>query len=180
MFLIDIYGFLNNSTRENIDNFTWEDNKFWPTKIQLPIISCIGYLVVIFAFSALKLKLNASLLKFLLAIHNLFLFLFSVLMLVETVSSAFNYYQADASLYDLYCDPKIKYNSGRLHFWVFVFHFSKYYELIDTLFVCLKGVSFLFFLFYLQSYYDYDYYCYDYDYYCYDYYDYYDYYYSII
>lgn len=48
--------------------------------------------------------------------------------------------QQGATFFELYCDPKERFNRGELYYWVWFFHLTKYYELLDTLFIVLKKV----------------------------------------
>jgi hypothetical protein len=47
-------------------------------------------------------------------------------------------------MYDLWCDPGKNHLNDRLYFWVWIFHISKYYEFIDTIFIVFAKVKFPF------------------------------------
>jgi len=48
------------------------------------------------------------------------------------------------SLFGLICDPNNRYNRGPIYFWIWIFHLSKFYELLDTVFIILRNGPIIF------------------------------------
>eukprot|EP01126_Amoeba_proteus_P006545 TRINITY_DN12289_c0_g1_i1.p1 TRINITY_DN12289_c0_g1~~TRINITY_DN12289_c0_g1_i1.p1 ORF type:complete len:167 (-),score=18.42 TRINITY_DN12289_c0_g1_i1:28-528(-) len=42
-------------------------------------------------------------------------------------------------MFSLVCDPRNEYNRGKIYFWIWIFHLSKWYEFVDTLILLLEG-----------------------------------------
>ena len=71
--------------------------------------------------------------------HNLLMSLLSLVMfvgcLVEVLRRSYN----ESSLRWLLCEPTTASSEGGLYFWSYMYYLSKYYELLDTVFLALKG-----------------------------------------
>ncbi len=113
-----------------------------PLQIPSPVIGVAGYLLALWVLPRFfKKPVDAERLRIWLAAHNFLLLLASMLMFFGTLLEVYWRIEAGASFFDLYCDPKWRHGTGRLMYWVFFFHVSKYYELLDTLFIIMKSVS---------------------------------------
>lgn len=78
--------------------------------------------------------------KYLFAVHNAFLCLASLLMLVAIAYSV-SKFTSTTSPFELFCDHAERLNQkGALWFWVYLFSMSKYYEFLDTMFLIVKKV----------------------------------------
>lgn len=126
-----------------LDSFDWTYGVTPLSQWEHIAVASVGYLATIFALR----YLTPAPMRFrwLQALHNLFLTLLSVAMLTGVLSEAFFALRRGDSLFDLYCDPKHKFGHGKIEFWVWVFHLSKIYEFIDTIFIALahKPLDFL-------------------------------------
>eukprot|EP00028_Trichosphaerium_sp_Am-I-7-wt_P006932 CAMPEP_0168514746 /NCGR_PEP_ID=MMETSP0405-20121227/4304_1 /TAXON_ID=498012 /ORGANISM="Trichosphaerium sp, Strain Am-I-7 wt" /LENGTH=266 /DNA_ID=CAMNT_0008533953 /DNA_START=45 /DNA_END=845 /DNA_ORIENTATION=- len=126
-----------------IDN--WELNKetTFGASFYFPVYASIGYLVVMYGLQYLLKGTKPLKLTFIFFLHNIFLSLWSLLMLVGTLVTLVKYYKQDGWEY-LNCDPENKYAKGALAFWSYSFYLSKYYEWFDTLFLVLKQKDLIF------------------------------------
>eukprot|EP00483_Globobulimina_turgida_P007293 UN07307 len=121
-----------------------------------PIIVSIGYWVSIQIFQPSKSKqeetlllrkkankskkqsFEPSLLNIFVFIHNMLLCFFSVLCFVNTFGVLFSLLYNNG-LYDGACRIKDAYETTSYGYWSYLFMLSKYYEVIDTYIVILKG-----------------------------------------
>jgi hypothetical protein len=109
----------------------------------VPFVGVFVYLCVIGLVNRWMKERKPYELKTLLTIHNLFLTALSLYMAVgltyRVIHIAMNY-----GLFSLYCGASVE-EDDKLMFWTNIFYISKYYELLDTLFVVLrkKPLSFL-------------------------------------
>jgi len=76
-------------------------------------------------------------LKWISAIHNLFLFLISVVMLGGMLSNTWDLYHRGGSD-AIMCDSKKQFRSSKMYFWVYIFYLTKPYEFIDTFIMIFK------------------------------------------
>jgi len=80
-----------------------------------------------------------AVLRWPLAIHNYFLCLFSLALVVGIGHQVFVIYTSCGGLYAAYCgcftDREL---NKKLMFWAYIFYLSKYYELLDTVFLVLR------------------------------------------
>lgn len=87
-----------------------------------------------------KAKEQRSFYKPILFVHNIFLSIGSAIMLGGMLSSYVQQYQQEtgvgAMLHRAICDSG-QMLFGRLQFWLWVFYLSKYYEFLDTVFLCV-------------------------------------------
>jgi hypothetical protein len=76
-----------------------------------------------------------------LGLHNLFLCIWSIAMLVGTIFELYRSFSAGNSFQDIYCGSYstkgISLTNG-LWFWAWLFYVSKYYEFFDTAFIVLR------------------------------------------
>jgi hypothetical protein len=103
---------------------------------KFPLYTSIMYLTLIFFLYKWMEKRNAMKLNIILGIHNLFLCLLSIVMFVGFLRGIVLIYQEDGLL-SLYCGSSTKNNEIMLY-WASIFYLSKYYELLDTVFVILR------------------------------------------
>jgi hypothetical protein len=86
----------------------------------------IMYLGSAFLLGRLNLHLNLTYFK---CIHNLFLSGFSLVMFSGTLFEVASLIATHGTgPFELICDPQHQYNKGRLYFWIWLFHLSKWYE----------------------------------------------------
>eukprot|EP01130_Rhizamoeba_saxonica_P000857 TRINITY_DN10754_c0_g1_i1.p1 TRINITY_DN10754_c0_g1~~TRINITY_DN10754_c0_g1_i1.p1 ORF type:complete len:277 (-),score=19.56 TRINITY_DN10754_c0_g1_i1:21-809(-) len=121
-------------------NFKWEYGvtplSTWQDQVGL----IIGYLVVIFAIQKTPwIKVRFPTLQI---IHNGMLSLFSGTILALTLYEATNVYRAaptyKEALLDLMCDPRGSQVASVFTFYAWLFHLSKIYEFLDTLFIVMR------------------------------------------
>eukprot|EP01129_Flabellula_baltica_P016277 TRINITY_DN8596_c0_g1_i1.p1 TRINITY_DN8596_c0_g1~~TRINITY_DN8596_c0_g1_i1.p1 ORF type:complete len:263 (-),score=24.83 TRINITY_DN8596_c0_g1_i1:20-808(-) len=123
-----------------LDYFTWTMDESPLSDVYSVGAVCIAYLVVIYFIQFLQRTMKWKFeLRLLQAVHNFVLFVFSLGLFSLTVYEMFYQLSQGYTMFDLYCDPENQFNKGRLFLYVWLFHLSKIYEFIDTLFLVLKG-----------------------------------------
>jgi hypothetical protein len=135
-----------------IDDFQW---RFGETLGSSPLFlatSIAAYLSVIFSLRfLLRHRKTALPLGPLPAIHNLILCIGSLVMFLGALEAAFSstafrqsqessklFQSADAGYRWLLCFPLGTRPQGRIFFWSYLYYFSKFYELLDTVILVLK------------------------------------------
>eukprot|EP01089_Gocevia_fonbrunei_P012068 TRINITY_DN2758_c0_g1_i1.p1 TRINITY_DN2758_c0_g1~~TRINITY_DN2758_c0_g1_i1.p1 ORF type:complete len:268 (-),score=10.96 TRINITY_DN2758_c0_g1_i1:25-828(-) len=123
--------------QDYIDNFTFHDAPL--SSFYAPAIGGVLYLTVIFSLRT-QVKTGAPY-KVFTIIHNLFLCLLSLLMMLGILLNIVMIGRKKGFFY-VYCDdpshPLGTMEKGAVAFWCYVFYASKYYEMIDTLLLVLK------------------------------------------
>eukprot|EP00959_Pyramimonas_sp_CCMP1952_P458730 9477115-Pyramimonas_sp.AAC.1 len=109
------------------------------------LYTSIGYVTAMLLLQELRRGKPALNLGVLPKVHNLILCLGSLLMFLGALYEAYVEYQTTDSTRFLFCLPvgfKVK---GALYFWSYIYYLSKYYELLDTVILVLrgKGLNFL-------------------------------------
>jgi len=119
------------------DDFNFND--FKPPFYQLDhvVIAVISYLIILRVSTRLMKNQSPFTAKKLTAIHNLFLFIVSCIMLIGVLKSVFDIY-LDGGWEGIAIDSKRKYRAGKLSFWMYVFYLTKPYEFIDTFIMIMK------------------------------------------
>jgi len=105
---------------------------FWP----IPIVM-VGYLVVVFGLQYIMRSYQPVKLPYLLALHN---FLLCIMSLVLTLGSGYEAYRLwrDYGWLSVYCGSMDADVDIRMARWSVAFYLSKYYELLDTVFLVLR------------------------------------------
>lgn len=80
-----------------------------------------------------------SLLKLAIIAHNIALAAFSAKVFYETAPAIFFPHHKASTWFQWYCDANGATNDSVLKFWTWVFYLSKYYELLDTVILLVKG-----------------------------------------
>ena len=120
---------------DGVENFKW-DRSLPFAHWYYPVTAAIAYWVVILGVKKIMSYQKTGFeLKPLLAIHNLLLSVGSLYILINTIESLYNQYQ-EYRLEGLICHLDVY--QGSTWFWSYVFYLTKYYELIDTLFLVLR------------------------------------------
>lgn len=135
-------------------NHTWilpESSVFykWTMDWRLPIITSITYTIIVSYWTrqnlaAMKGKAQVagnsqwSLFKAAVVAHNVLLALFSAKTFMETAPVLWRAFWTQP-IFDSVCDPKGLIRKNTLDFWAWIFYLSKYYELIDTFILLIKG-----------------------------------------
>eukprot|EP01086_Lenisia_limosa_P002874 TRINITY_DN16956_c0_g1_i1.p1 TRINITY_DN16956_c0_g1~~TRINITY_DN16956_c0_g1_i1.p1 ORF type:complete len:285 (+),score=90.14 TRINITY_DN16956_c0_g1_i1:24-857(+) len=129
---------------QNPDSFDYNENTPF-MHYSYPLIGSLLYLPIIFLikwFMANRTP-NKGFLKVCSFIHNVNLTILSIAMLIGTAFFLFRKYE-QVGFYHLICEiSSINYWEGQLGFWIYIYHLSKYYELIDTWLLCFKKKSLL-------------------------------------
>lgn len=134
-------------------NFDWNlrSESYWMSHWSTPVSFSIIYLLfVLYANANIQSKLrdkvslwcrNSAIFRLFSIIHNAFLILFSAFIFLGVLYDSSNYIKQKGIHY-IFCPPLAKENEiikGRVYFWSYLYYCSKYYELIDTLLIALKG-----------------------------------------
>jgi len=89
---------------------------------------------------------DSKFVKYFAVLHNSILCLISLAMLIGILDAAYDR-ALEAGAFDLICSQYFgkKVLHGKVGFWLYIYYLSKYYEMIDTLILLVKGkkVSFL-------------------------------------
>jgi len=104
----------------------------------IPAVTVVVYLITVYGLQLVVRKLKWPPLKLhsVLACHNLLLMLASIAMFVGLFTSARADIEVNGILSTL-CRPT-EGRLGQVWFWCFVFYLSKFYELLDTVFLVLR------------------------------------------
>lgn len=65
--------------------------------------------------------------------------LFSLVTFINAAPHVFSFFASQGFSRDAYCDADSKLWSPFLHYWSYLFYLSKYYEILDTVIILLKG-----------------------------------------
>jgi hypothetical protein len=126
------------------ESFTYEVGKTPLSNFYIIFIGIVLYLVGTIFLMRLKMQLNLTYFK---CVHNLFLSVFSLVMFCGTMFEVFTLIAMHGTgPFELICDSHHQYNKGRLYFWIWLFHLSKWYEFLDTAILVLEGKKRLEFL----------------------------------
>jgi GNS1/SUR4 family len=107
----------------------------------IPPVTIAGYLVAIFALQALMTKFDIKPLnlKYTLAAHNFFLAAWSFVMCAGTLAVVGRgFMEHGRSLLAPYCGVDGSAMNTHIVFWARMFYLSKFYELLDTVFLVLR------------------------------------------
>jgi fatty acid elongase 3 len=116
----------------------------------IPFTISGSYLIIIFTlYQIMKNKETGFTLRFISTIHNLFMTLLSLFLLLGMVYSVFDVYTkiSTASQFQflLLCDSEKQINlRGPMFFFSYLFYLSKIYELFDTVLIVLKKGKLMF------------------------------------
>eukprot|EP00455_Lapot_gusevi_P056935 TRINITY_DN9562_c0_g1_i1.p1 TRINITY_DN9562_c0_g1~~TRINITY_DN9562_c0_g1_i1.p1 ORF type:complete len:280 (-),score=78.12 TRINITY_DN9562_c0_g1_i1:83-922(-) len=111
-----------------------------------------AYFVICFAIRGYVLKFRQSGFNVdtLFVAHNGFLSLFSLVMCVGAAFEVYQRFQQEGIDWFICEDPNTK-AQGALYFWSYIYYLSKFYELLDTVFIAVKGSELTFFQMYHHS-----------------------------
>ena len=125
-----------------LSDFTWSNPSPPLSSLMWPSIVVPLYLVAIYSIQyhvrhhRHNKPYNVNLLF---AYHNLLMSLLSLLMFAGCLVEVIRRSTAESSLSWLVCEPRGNPPSGPLYFWSYMYYLSKYVELLDTVFLALKG-----------------------------------------
>lgn len=125
------------AVQDYIDNFSFHKAPFH--SFDVPFVGAVMYFTVIYILKT-NIKTKRRVLLFS-QLHNLFLCLLSLLMMIGTLYNVVVFVIRKGN-YDVMCDRlygPISMAIGGLNFWCYVFYVSKYYEMLDTVLMVLKG-----------------------------------------
>eukprot|EP01133_Synstelium_polycarpum_P009124 gene9124-10700_t len=131
---------LINDPITTINNFKWETGVTPFSSVYSPALATIAYLAIVFGLQSYMTNRKEFKLHWLCVVHNLFLSLLSLTMLVGIVVPLIRN-PASTSLYAAACTLN---TAGQMDFWYYVFYLSKVYEFLDTIFLVLRKKSLIF------------------------------------
>jgi len=122
-----------------IEEFEWSEKSTPFAHPAVPWIAIVVYLITLKVIHTIMKTREGFKLKLLVAGHNAFLSLGSLVMLVAIAAGvAGRLRETGGSVFEIVCDPTGAMLTGWPYFWLYVFYLSKYYELLDTVFLALK------------------------------------------
>ncbi|ONI36061.1 hypothetical protein PRUPE_1G567100 [Prunus persica] len=122
----------------SILHFSWAPGQTPASTPLFLTLSLLSYLSLTFLLTRLPLSpINPALLKPITAVHNLLLFLLSLVMAVGCTLSILS--PVTPSLDWILCFPPHINSTGPHFFWAYIFYLSKILEFLDTLFIILSG-----------------------------------------
>jgi len=151
------------SLLSKMNNFKVADDMFG-MNYKAPLIGSIGYLVVIYGLKHfIQLTSGKSvdpkhksgrLVHFLTQVHNIFMVALSFSMFIGVIYAAYTrvfHSEANGSIFRGLICPKDAPEGqestaldGPIGFWIYIFHLSKYYELLDTVLLVVKRKPLIF------------------------------------
>mmetsp|Transcript_15448 Transcript_15448/g.25531 ORF Transcript_15448/g.25531 Transcript_15448/m.25531 type:complete len:463 (-) Transcript_15448:542-1930(-) len=130
---------------ESIQSFEWSFDTTPLAKFEiLPSVWALYYGTLITLWVITRI-IKPVFVKPFMALHNLLLCLLSLAMFAGLLHSMIEEVQANGHLACLFCQSPAKAGKGPLFYWLYIFYLSKFYELIDTVFLVLlrKELTFL-------------------------------------
>jgi fatty acid elongase 3 len=116
-------------------NFEWEAAPL--SHWQWPALSVVLYLIVVALLSSYMKSRAAFNLRLVTVGHNTILSLGSLVMFLGTAFELQRRYAQSGTAVWFCCESATK-SSGPLYFWSYVYYLSKFYEMLDTVFVLLQ------------------------------------------
>jgi len=116
-------------------DFQWEAAPL--SRWQWPVISVVLYLIVVALLSYYMKSRAAFNLRLVTVGHNMILSLGSLVMLLGTAVELQRRYAHSGTVAWFVCEDATA-SSGPLYFWSYIYYLSKYYEMLDTVFVLLQ------------------------------------------
>lgn len=112
---------------------------------KVPFVMSTLYLVVIFLLKQVVMKNRERFsLIYVSAIHNFIMFALSVVCFIGMAYGILTQV-LDYGVETLFCDSKgLVEGKGTLYFWMYIFYLTKFYELIDTVLICLRRSQLIF------------------------------------
>lgn len=121
-------------------DFSWQNAPL--NSIQAPIAAGACYLLVVTLIYNCRPTKTSDCVKDLMqtvqAYHNLFLCFWSLAMVIGGSYEVYKRYTSEGLTWFVCEDPKTQ-SRGALFWWSYVYYISKYYELLDTVIVLIKG-----------------------------------------
>jgi len=125
---------------EAANSFDWKDAPL--NDVTAPIVAGVCYLFVVFCIKKFRPDTPSPTVKAILQSiqvnHNLILCAWSYIMFVGCAYEVYQRYRSEGVKW-LYCEDPSREATGGLYFWSYIYYFSKYYELLDTIIVLVKG-----------------------------------------
>ncbi|GAV61131.1 ELO domain-containing protein [Cephalotus follicularis] len=120
----------------NILNFSWNQGQTLGSTPQFLTLTVLTYLSLTFLLSHIPLPNLGPHLKPITALHNLTLFLISLIMSLGCILSIISH---TPNVHHIFCFPPYTPPTGPLFFWAYIFYLSKILEFIDTLLIILSN-----------------------------------------
>jgi hypothetical protein len=125
-----------------LDSFTYTPGSYFLVDLQSAVTIVAIYLIVIFGLQSLMKNKKKFELGVIGPIHNFFLCGLSLAMMlgiIFEVSKKFATIRPDQDVLEaMFCDTERRLTTGGQIFWILIFFYSKYYELLDTVIIVLK------------------------------------------
>eukprot|EP01083_Nonionella_stella_P099776 280628_1 len=138
----NLYAFFDEIGNSEAFEFSKAPLSSW----KAPVLGVLGYFVLVRVCSKIaknrKTRLDLNLFA---AVHSGFLSVASMCLLLSMFCQlVMNYYEADRNLLEVFIDSESRWKTGNLAFLYYINYLSKYYELIDTALIALKGKPVIF------------------------------------
>jgi len=126
-----------------IDTWEWKTGVTPLSHWTAPVFGSIGYLILVSLVVFVMRYRKPFDLKTVSIVHNVFLTVLSAVMMLAIIHAAFLRASKDG-LHSLFCERTLNDVSGRIGFWTYIFHLSKYYEYADTIIMALRKKPIIF------------------------------------
>ncbi|KAL0480570.1 fatty acid elongase [Acrasis kona] len=128
-------------------NFVFDADNTPMCSLSLLVITLVVYVVLSYSLNFIigqrahrekaPQNLYYTVLKYIGALHNFNMMMISTVCFIGLIYEVISAYLNDG-FYAVLCDPEHKYNTGKIAFWMYLYHLSKFIELGDTLLIILR------------------------------------------
>ena len=129
-----------------MNSFQFKSEKTFLGSIKNPLMTVLLYCICIPLLQYFMKNKKSANIKYILIVHNLFLSLISAFVAFVLIATILEFrYVNGYNIFRLYCGLNIYDQNGLLTLIYYINYLLKYYELLDTIFLCLKKrkISFL-------------------------------------
>eukprot|EP01100_Stratorugosa_tubuloviscum_P014939 TRINITY_DN828_c0_g2_i3.p1 TRINITY_DN828_c0_g2~~TRINITY_DN828_c0_g2_i3.p1 ORF type:complete len:285 (+),score=85.09 TRINITY_DN828_c0_g2_i3:138-992(+) len=141
--MLRFHELLPSPYKEYIENFEWVHGETPLTSYTWPITACIAYVVILILCVLFFKNRNPLRIKPIIAVHNLGLCIFSLVFVFAQGLEIIKQFK-DNGFEGLFCDSGRNWVNGPFYFYIYIFYASKYYELLDSVFLAVTKKDLIF------------------------------------